>query len=109
MQSLGNKLSSDFDKLSEFCNNKPKLTFAMAAKIKTVKFATPSNFEEVLNFLRKRFKTLNDEEIFKFALNELYYQEINAKQDPEQNWLKLASSSPSFDFLKDEKEDIYSL
>jgi len=46
LQSLGNKLSSDFDKLSEFCNNKPKLTFVMAAKIKTVKFATPSNFEE---------------------------------------------------------------
>lgn len=79
----------------------------MTTKIKTIRLAIPSNFEKVLEFLRQRFQTLSDAEIFKFAINELYHQEINYKKD--NDWLDLVANSPSFDFLKDEKEDIYSL
>ena len=39
----------------------------------------------------------------------LLSEPAEAQEFGEQEWLRAAASSPAFDFLKDEREDIYSL
>jgi len=67
-----------------------------------------SSFEEYMQLLRKKFQNLKDQDILKLAISELYQRELEEEKEHSE-WMEMLASNPSFDFLHDECEDIYSL